>query len=260
MDNLRVTIVQAKLVWEQPHKNIAHFTDLLNDVQSGDTDLIVLPEMFNTGFSMNATLLAEQTGGPSMKFLAHLAQEKDCAVTASLIIEEKGKFFNRMIWMLSDGTYEVYNKRHLFRLAQEETVFAAGNERVVVKYKGWRILLQVCYDLRFPVWSRNCNDYDAVLYIANWPERRSFAWRSLLTARAIENLAYVVGVNRVGKDGNEVIHSGDSAIIDAKGEYVLQCKPGEEGVHTATLSMKDLLDFREVFPAGMDADKFSIHI
>ncbi|MGI8893100.1 MAG: amidohydrolase, partial [Bacteroidia bacterium] len=230
----------------------------LKDISPGATNLIVLPEMFNTGFSMNATLLAEQMGQKSMLFLAEIAAEKNCDVTGSLIIDEGGKYFNRLIWMRPDGTYEYYNKRHLFRMGNEDKVYSAGTEKIIMDLNGWRILPLICYDLRFPVWSRNRNDYDILIYVANWPERRSYAWKQLLIARAIENLCYVVGVNRVGEDGNGISHSGNSMLLDFKGESIAGAKEAIPTVITKALKYDDLLQFKTAFPVYMDADNFTL--
>jgi predicted amidohydrolase len=192
-----------------------------------------------------------------------MAAEKNCVVTGSIIIEEDGNYFNRLIWMRANGSFETYDKRHLFRYGNEHEHYTAGNKKIIVEINGWKICPLVCYDLRFPIWSRNkfkngVWDYDLLIYVANWPERRNHPWQTLLLARAIENQCYVAGVNRVGNDGNDVFHSGDSAVINFKGEIISKIKPKEENVETVTLSYPELVEFRKNFPVGLDADPFSI--
>ena len=190
------------------------------------------------------------------------AKEKNCVVTGSLVIEENGKYFNRLIWMRADGSFATYNKRHLFRYAKEQDYYTPGNEKLIVELKGWKICPLVCYDLRFPVWIRNTpnNSYDILLFVANWPERRNHPWKTLLMARAMENQAYVVGVNRIGNDKNNIYHSGDSAVINFKGEVISKTKAHEESVETVTISKKDLDEWRNIFPAWMDADEYKLMI
>ena len=255
-DKLNITIVQSDLVWENIDANLQNFSKKLENLQN--SDLIILPEMFNTGFSMNSKSLAEKTDGKSLKWLINLAKEKQSAVIASLIIEENQQFFNRLYFVLPNGDLQFYNKRHLFRMANEHNYYSPGKEELIVNYKGWRIKPLVCYDLRFPVWARNKNNYDLLIYIANWPERRNEPWKILLKARAIENQSYVVGVNRVGPDGNDVVFSGDSAVINPKGEVISKTKAHEERVETVEISLSELNDFKEKFPAYIDADNFEI--
>jgi predicted amidohydrolase len=255
--DLLVTIIQAQLHWQDAEKNRAMFSDKLATAVP-QTDLIVLPEMFTTGFSMNAAALAEEAEGPTLTWMQQEAQKHQAVLTGSVIVQEQGNFYNRLYWVRPDGSYAIYNKKHLFRMAKEHHTYTAGKEKIVVELNGWNICPLVCYDLRFPVWSRNLgNSYDLLLYVANWPQLRSLAWRTLLQARAIENIAYVVGVNRVGTDGNNHPYSGDSAIIHPKGYHLLETSQAE-GIHTLTLSRQELFDFREAFPAHMDADTFSL--
>jgi predicted amidohydrolase len=255
--DLRVTIIQTQLHWQDAEKNRAMFSEKLN-AAAPQTDLVVLPEMFTTGFSMDAAALAEGAEGPTLTWMQQQAQKHQAVLTGSVIIEEGDNFYNRLYWVRPDGSYAIYNKKHLFRMAKEHHTYAAGKEKLVVELKGWNICPLVCYDLRFPVWSRNVgNSYDLLLYVANWPQVRSLAWRTLLQARAIENIAYVVAVNRVGTDGNHHPYSGDSAIIHPKGHHLLETTHAE-GIHTLTLSKQELTDFREAFPAHMDADAFSL--
>ena len=252
--NLRVTMIQADLAWQDPASNrrnlAAHFRGL-----AGHTDLIVLPEMFTTGFSMEARSLAETMAGATVGWLREEAAAVGCAITGSLIVEDGGQHYNRLVWATPDGGFAHYDKRHLFRMAREQEHYAAGNQRLVVGLRGWRVCPLVCYDLRFPVWSRNRDDYDLLLYVANWPARRSLAWKALLRARAIENLSYVVGVNRIGKDGNGASYAGESAAIDFLGQAVAGDRGGEF-VETVVLDRESLLAFRASFPAHLDADDF----
>ena len=219
MQNLQLAILQADLAWENPKENLAYFTkEILNLPEK--VDVIVLPEMFTTGFSMNAEVLAEPTNGKSLSWMVNMAKEKQACVTGSLIVEEKGNYYNRLYWVYPDETFKTYDKKHLFSLAKEEETYTAGNEKLIVNYKGWKFCPLICYDLRFPVWARNTENYDVLLYVANWPEIRTSAWDALLKARAIENMCYCVGVNRVGKDGNNYPYSGHSAVYDALGNQL----------------------------------------
>ncbi|MFD2513048.1 amidohydrolase [Pontibacter locisalis] len=255
--DLRITIVQTELYWQDAVANRKMFSEKLA-ATAPKTDLIVLPEMFTTGFSMNAPELAEEADGSTLRWMQEEAQRQQAVLTGSVIVKEAEKYYNRLYWVRPDGSYEKYDKRHLFRMAKEHHTYTAGKEKLLVELKGWNICPLVCYDLRFPVWSRNKdNAYDLLLYVANWPKARNQAWRTLLQARAIENLAYVAGVNRVGTDGSSHPYSGDSAIIHPKGYQLLETSE-VEGIHTITLSKKELKDFREAFPAHLDADAFSL--
>jgi len=265
---LRLSLVQAPLVWENPKANWQYFENKLKNL-AHKTDVVVLPEMFNTGFSMQSEKLAEQAEGPTFKWMQKMAKLLNAAITGSVITAENGSYYNRLYWVEPDGNFKFYNKRHLFRMAGEHQFFSQGTERLVVSYKGFNIMPLVCYDLRFPVWSRNKNqinqtrtevspEYDLLIYVANWPKPRTAPWSSLLVARAIENQAFVAGVNRVGVDGNQVEYDGASALIDPKGEIISDIKLGEEAVKTYTIRLKELNDFREKFPVGLDADGFEI--
>lgn len=259
MEDLRVTLVQSNIGWGNISGNLQHLESLIRNVA---TDLIVLPEMFTTGFSME-TNLAETMSGSAVTWMKEMASKNKCVVAGSLMIKDGTDNYNRFIWMRPDGTFSYYDKRHLFRMANEDQHYTQGKTHTFVELKGWRINLLVCYDLRFPVWSRNTftggtADYDILLYVANWPERRKGPWMALLPARAIENLAYVVGVNRVGEDGNHISYSGDSAAYDYKGEKLSKLIPSVEAVETVTLSYKELEKFREAFPAWKDADRFDL--
>lgn len=255
MQDLRVTIVQSMLHWEDAAANRAMFSAKLHTLK-GTTDLVVLPEMFTTGFSMRSTELAEDMSGATVQWMGEQAKAIDAALYGSVIISESGKFFNRGLFVKPDGEVTVYDKRHLFRFANETDHYSAGTERVVVEWGGWRILLQICFDLRFPVFARNRSDYDAVLYVANWPEARRFPWSQLLIARAIENQCYVAGVNRVGMDGKGIHYTGDSVVIDPRGATIGQVESSQEGASTITLDRTALEDFREKFPVAKEADDF----
>lgn len=255
---LTVAIVQANLIWEDASANHHLLQQHLQSLE-GPVDLIVLPEMWSTGFTMQAKALAEPMEGPSMSWMHTVAQERDCAVTGSLIIQEQGRYLNRMICMQPDGTYHTYDKRHLFSMAGEHEHYTSGMERVVWQWRGWRILPQICYDLRFPVFSRNLGDYDIYLNVANWPEKRSHAWRTLLQARAIENQAYAIGVNRVGEDGNGFHYRGDSAVVDPLGEVLTQISH-KEGVAVVPLSHSKLQEIRKTLPFLADGDAFSMEL
>ena len=257
MQDLKVAILQSNLHWENVEENLNMFSSQILAIGS-EADLIVLPEMFNTGFTMSSEELAEPMNSVSMQWMLEMARAKDTVITGSIIIEERGAYFNRLIWMRPDGTHEHYDKRHLFRMMDENNHYSGGNKRLIVELNGWRICTMICYDLRFPVWSRNRNDYDCLLYIANWPTPRMEAWNTLLRARAHENQAYVIGVNRVGEDANGTSFSGGSAIIDPKGATICDTVFDQEQVKSASLSYSELCEFREKFPIGLDADSFEI--
>jgi len=256
--DLKVTIVQTNLAWENVDANLSSFSQKLESLEPSSTDLIVLPEMFSTGFTMNASTVAESMNGKAVEWMAKIAAQKNAVITGSCIIKDDGKFYNRLIWMRPDGTYEYYNKRHTFRMAEENKTYASGDKKLIVELAGWKICPLVCYDLRFPVWSRNTGNYDCLIYVANWPERRSYAWRHLLIGRAIENQSYVVGVNRIGKDGKDIDYSGYSVVLNAKGEPISNTKPNTESIETVSLSYQELENYRKEFPVSLDADKFSI--
>ena len=226
------------------------------------TEIVVLPEMFNTGFSMRPEALAETMEGETVEWMKRVSRENGIVLTGSLMMEEADNYYNRLVWMLPNGQYGYYDKRHLFAFGEEDKHYSPGNKRLIASVKGWKINLQVCYDLRFPVWARQKNteagvEYDVLIYVANWPERRSHAWKTLLCARAIENQCYVVGVNRVGSDGNNVYHSGNSLVIDSLGQ-VLYHMADEEDVNTITLQKEMLEEVRTKFPFWKDADDFNI--
>lgn len=264
MQTLTISLIQTHLHWEDKTANLQMLEQKIMGI-SAQTELLVLPEMFSTGFSMKPELYAEKMDGESLQWMKRVAAAKKIILTGSLIIEENGQYFNRLIWMLPNGQYGVYDKRHRFAFAGEDEHYTAGSKRLIASVKGWRINLLVCYDLRFPVWARQSPsaadrahgeaEYDLLVYVANWPERRSHAWKTLLQARAIENQSYVVGVNRVGNDGNNIYHSGDSMIVDPMGEIVYT-KKDEEDIFTITLKKEELVAVREKLPFLRDADRF----
>jgi len=254
---LNITLLQTHIVWEDKVANLEHYEALIAGI-ADKKEVVLLPEMFNTGFSMAAEKLAEPMDGPTVQWMKTMASTYRCILCGSLIIEENGKYFNRLLWVQPDGNIGIYDKRHLFGYAGEDVSFSAGNRRLIAQVKGWRICLMVCYDLRFPVWARNSNEeYDVLVYVANWPERRSLAWKCLLQARAIENMSYVVGLNRVGQDGKEINYSGDSSVFGPLGELLWQ-ESGREAVHTITLQHDSLEGSRAQFPFSKDADKFTL--
>lgn len=259
---LKITAIQSELVWEDIDANLAAFENKINSLNS-KTDLIVLPEMFSTGFSMNPKKCAERPDGMTTRWMQRIAKQANSVITGSIIIEEGGKYFNRLIWMQPDGKYITYDKKHLFSIAGENNIYTAGNDKLIVELKGWKICPLICYDLRFPVWCKNTYregefEYDLLIFVANWPKIRSHAWKTLLAARAIENMAYLIGVNRVGEDGNNISHSGDTQIIDPKGNIICMLDEGEESVCKATLDAAVLKNFRNQFAVGNDWDQFRI--
>jgi predicted amidohydrolase len=256
MQPLKISLLQTTLAWQQPAANRDRLAALMAPL-AGQTDLILLPEMFTTGFTMAPETVAEPMSGPTLAWLREQAATLGAAVCGSVVIEEQG-YRNRLLFVRADGAVEYYDKRHLFRMANEQRHYVAGASRKVIQYRGWRILPQVCYDLRFPVWCRNRNDYDLLLCVANWPSPRRHAWRTLLLARAIENQCYLAGVNRVGQDGKGVEYSGDSLLVDFKGQALLDAPVGEAFVKTATLDGEALRQFRHTFPVWQDADPFTL--
>lgn len=260
--DLKVTIIQSELHWENVDENLSMFSDKINAI-SEPTDLLVLPEMFNTGFSMLSEKLAESMDGKTVAWMKQQAKTSDAVITGSLIIKEHNKFYNRLIWAQPDGEIHVYDKRHLFRMANEHENFSSGNRRLIVNYKGWRICPMVCYDLRFPVWSRNTSKnespaYDDLIYMANWPEARKTHWSKLLEARAIENQCYVAGVNRIGQDDNGFSYTGNSVVIDFMGEVIASTTEKVASTVSVVLSIDKLNDWREKFPLSLDGDVFEV--
>lgn len=257
MSTLKVAVIQTELVWQDYQANLTLLEQKLTLLKP--VDLIVLPEMFTTGFSMDSAQIAETEPGPALNWLLAQAARYQAAITGSLAVRTAmGALVNRLYFVTPEGQVEYYDKRHLFRMAGEHQAYQAGTARIIVPFRGWRILLQVCYDLRFPVFSRNRGDYDAIVYVANWPAARSRAWWLLLQARAIENQAYVFGCNRVGLDGNENSYNGDSLIVDYLGQPLAALAAAEAGVLYGSADLLALMAFRQKFPAQLDADSFSI--
>jgi len=265
MSALTITIIQTDLVWQNKKANLDLLEQKINSIK-GYKEVVVLPEMFSTGFSMQPEILAETMDGETVTWMKRIAAEKKIILTGSIIIQEGANFYNRLIWMLPNGQFGQYDKRHLFAYAGEDKHYTAGNKRLIASVKGWKINLQICYDIRFPVWARQATTklsnnedglYDLLLYVANWPQKRSHAWSTLLQARAIENQCFVVGVNRVGTDGNGIVHNGDSLVINPLGE-TLYHKAEVEDVHTITIQKLDVQEVRNQFPFWKDADEFFI--
>ena len=255
-DKLTVTLLQQPLVWQDTTANCEAFGELARQKGRG-SDLLVLPEMFNAGFSMNAAAIAEAPEGPSHRWMQQLASDLQAVVTGSYAVRIDGGVVNRLLWMRPDGSYAQYDKRHLFRMAGEHERYLAGDERLLVEIHGWRCCPMICYDLRFPAWCRNRDDYDLLLFVANWPAPRAAHWQALLKARAIENLSYVVGVNRVGEDAKGNSYQGDSVVLDAEGQPLVSAQ-AQAGAFTATLSAQALVQYRQRFPAHLDADPFTL--
>ncbi len=262
-DTLTLALIQTDIHWHSIEANLAMLEEKIWQIET-QPDLILLPEMFNTGFTNAAALLAEPMNSKTFRWMKQQAMQTQAVVTGSYIIKEKAHYYNRLVWMEPDGSFAFYDKKHLFRMSEEHTVFAAGKERLICRWKGWNICPMICYDLRFPVWSRNQAtadgglSYDLLVYVANWPAVRADAWTTLLKARAIENLSYVAGLNRTGEDGNQITYAGHSAIFDYTGS--LLCPPADQpAILTATLSKSVLQAFRQAFPAYLDADPFPDH-
>ena len=256
-DQIKVAIVQAEIIWENPSQNRINFSSKINAI-SNDVDLIILQELFVTGFTNQVQKVCEDMDGETIQWMLQKAYEKEALLIGSLIIKEGEEFFNRLIVAFPNGELKYYDKRHLFSYAGEDDVFTAGNSRLVFDYKGFKICPLVCYDLRFPVWSRNTKDIDVLIYVANWPKPRISAWDILLQARAIENLCYVIGVNRLGKDFNNLEYLGHSAVIDAMGNPVLDFEEGQEMTKNTTLSKDHLENTRSKFGFLEDRDEFKI--
>jgi omega-amidase len=263
MSQLTFSLLQTNLHWENKAANLDMLQQKINSIEK--TEVVILPEMFSTGFSMNPATLAEKMDGPTMQWMAEVSASKKIMLTGSFIAEEEGKYFNRLVWMQPNGQYGYYDKRHLFGYAGEDQHYAAGSKRLIASVKGFKINLLVCYDLRFPVWARqqqqehNEPEFDVVVYVANWPEKRSHAWRTLLQARAIENQCFAIGVNRVGHDGNNIYHAGHSMVVDAMGEVLFE-QVHDETIHTITLHKQRLDEVRHKLPFLKDRDTFHIDL
>ena len=263
MGLLGCTLIQSQLHWEDKNANLQMFEQKINTITT-QTHVVILPEMFSTGFSMQPEKFAEKMDGATVEWMKKIAASKKIILTGSIIIEEEQNYFNRLIWMLPNGQFGYYDKRHLFAYGEEDKYYKAGTKRLIASVNGWKVNLMVCYDLRFPVWSRQqledgSFEYDVLVYVANWPQKRNTAWKSLLRARAIENQCYVIGVNRVGNDGNNIYHSGDSMIIDPLGEILYQ-KTEEEDIYTTQLNKETLNEVRDKFQFWRDSDDFKISI
>jgi predicted amidohydrolase len=267
MSSLSFTIIQTNLFWEDKPANLKMLEEKILSIDK--TEIVVLPEMFSTGFTLNAKNLAEPMTGETVAWMKKIASQKKIILTGSIIIEEDGKYYNRLIWALPNNQLGFYDKRHRFRFAGEDLSYTSGNKRFIAAVNGWKINLQICYDLRFPVWARQSPlrllergtegeaEYDVLIYVANWPKARIHHWKTLLTARAIENQCFVIGVNRVGEDGNKVIYTGNSMVVNAAGK-TLYLKENDEDIFTVTLEKDDLLAVRNKFPFWKDADAFKI--
>ncbi len=256
---MRITLVQSDIHWENPGANLAKFEKIIRELK-GKTEIVLLSEMFSTGFSMKAHHLAEDMNGNTVRWMKNLARENALAVAGSIIVIEDGKFYNRFLFVEPGGNIHYYDKRHLFRMSGENEQFSQGDRRVVVEYEGFRFLLQTCYDLRFPVFMRSKGDYDVILVVASWPESRVDIWKKLIYARAIENLCYIVALNRVGADGLGYNHSGESTACDYRGRELAKCQPNKEEIITVTLSKPELDEFHDSYPAMKDWDDFELKI
>jgi omega-amidase len=253
---MKIALLQTELSWENPNENKALLQEKINAI-SHDVDLIVLPEMFTSGFTMNPKNVAQTMQGEAISWLKETAKDKNCAITGSLVIEENGNYYNRLVFVFPSGEIQTYDKRHLFTLAGEDKVYTSGKEKIIVEYKGFKICPLICYDLRFPVFARNVEEYDLLIYVANWPKPRVNAWDILLKARAVENMSYVIGVNRVGTDKNNLEYVGHSQAIDYLGNYIQE--PQEiEGILVVELDKKELLETRKKLNFLNDKDEFQI--
>ena len=253
---MNVALIQTNIIWENPAENRSVLEAKINSI-TNDIDLLILPEMFTSGFTMNPSSVAETMQGTTIFWLKNIAKAKNCAITGSLIITENKNFYNRMVFVFPDGEIQYYDKKHLFTLAGEDKVYTSGTEKVLVNYNNWKICLQVCYDLRFPVFSRNTENYDLLIYVASWPKVRTNAWDILLKARAVENISYVIGVNRIGTDNNNFEYIGHSQIIDELGNFII--KPTEnEGVFIADLEKNKMIETRKKLNFLEDRDYFDL--
>ena len=259
MNKLNLTLFQSDLIWEDTKANIKAIESRF-ELLPNDTDIIILPEMFTTGFSMEPLHIAEEWPGETIGWMKDTAIQKQCVICGSIMVMVRNEFLNRFVWVDELGNVEYYDKRHLFQMGGEHEVFKAGKKQKIINYKGWRIAPFVCYDLRFPVWSRNRDNYDLAIYVANWPAARSQVWEKLLMARAIENQCYVAGVNRVGTDGRDLFYDGNSLMINPRGEIISNFTKGKDEMLTFQIDLDELKDFRKKFPVFDDADDFEIKI
>ncbi len=265
MNTLKTTFIQSDLYWQDIDANLAMFEEKVWEIEAS-TDIIILPEMFNTGFSMNVESLAEPMNFKTFRWMSQMARQKDAAIVGSYIVHEATKYFNRLYWVEPDGGFSFYDKRHLFRMGDEHLTYSEGKKRMIRDFRGWKIMPQVCYDLRFPVWSRNRYDaaadtleYDLLIYVANWPAPRTEVWDTLLKARSMENQCFTIGVNRTGRDEMGIDYNGHSSVIDFKGQ-VLNEATNKPKIETVELNLEDLHSFRKKFPAYLDADGFDINL
>ncbi len=253
---MKIALVQTSLTWENPMENRSHLNQKINGF-SAAVDLIVLPEMFSSGFTMHPEAVAETMQGETISWLQHLAKAKECAITGSLVIEENGSYYNRLVFVFPNGDIQTYDKRHLFTLAGENKVYAAGKDKLIVEYKGFKICPLICYDLRFPVFARNTDDYDVLIYVANWPKPRINAWDILLKARAVENMSYAIGVNRIGTDENKHDYVGHSQVVDFMGNYILEPQEADT-VYIVELDKAQLMEARQRLAFLNDRDSFEL--
>ena len=256
-NELKIALIQSDLVWENPKENRVNFTKKIEGI-SEDVDVVILPEMFTSGFTMNASTVAETMNGETVSWMINLASKTNAAIVGSIVISENNTFYNRLLFVEPSGYISAYDKRHTFTLVGEDKSYAAGNEKVILNYKGWKLRPLICYDLRFPVWARNTEDYDVLFYVANWPKPRVSAWDTLLKARAIENMCYCIGVNRVGVDGVNCQYPGHSAAYNVLGEAITSFKPNEEGLQIITLEKRHISAYRNKLKFLDDRDVFSI--
>jgi predicted amidohydrolase len=257
-EHLTIALAQFNIEWESVDLNLGKIESMVSDSKI-ETDILVLPEAFNTGFSTQSKTLAEQPNGKTVQWMRTLSSKYNCAVCGSLFINDEDRYYNRFYWVEPDGKTHFYDKRHLFSMGGEDHLFSHGIKQLTIEYKGWKIFPQICYDLRFPVWSRNVNGYDLLINVANWPAARSEVWKTLLKARAIENQCYVVAVNRIGTDGNKIDHSGNSLVIDPKGIKIFKAHH-REMIETVTLDYHQLHHFRNKFNTLKDGDSFNLKI
>jgi len=256
-EQLKIALIQSNLVWENPTQNRLNFSEKIKNINE-HVDLIVLPEMFTSGFTMNPKAVAETMQGDTVKWMKSIAEKSNAAIVGSVVIEEDGNYYNRLLFVQPNGNIVTYNKRHTFTLAGEDKVYKAGTEKLIIDYKGWKIYPLICYDLRFPVWARNTENYDILLYVANWPKIRVSAWDALLKARAIENMSYCIGVNRVGLDANNFEYSGSSAVYDVLGEKISNIELDKEQIEIIIIEKNHIKKYREKLQFLNDRDKFSI--
>ena len=257
MNTLHISLLQADLSWENAQENINYFTEQIDQI-SNDVDLIVLPEMFTTGFSMNANKLEEEMNGKTVNWMQETAIKKQSAVVGSVIISENKKFYNRLFFVFPSGEFQYYDKKHTFTLAKENETYSSGSKKLIVEYKGWKICPLICYDLRFPVWARNVEDYDLLIYVASWPEKRINAWDALLKARAIENMSYTIGVNRIGKDGNNYDYVGHSILFDCLGNPLSKKQNERQETISVQIEKESQDEIRNKLGFLKDKDKFKL--